>query len=75
MNETDYHARREERIRYALAKQVPAMRFGVEIHTDYGTLSFYDSDAQRIATLAKTLLERQLKRLSAAKAKPVTRLR
>jgi len=75
MNDDSYRTRREDRIRYALSKQVPAMGFGVYIHTDYGTLSFYDTDAQRIAKLAKTLLERQLRRLTAAKAKPVTRLR
>ena len=38
------------------------MRFSVEIHTDYGTLCFYYKDAMRIASLAQTLLERQLKR-------------
>jgi len=73
MNDTSYRTRREDRIRYALSKQVPAMRFTVEIHTDYGTLSFYDNDAKRIASLAQTLLERQLKRLCTTKPNAVTR--
>jgi len=36
-----YCISREERIRYALSKQVPAMRMNVEIHTEYGLLHFH----------------------------------
>jgi hypothetical protein len=66
---------REERIRYALSKQVPAMRMNVEIHTDYGTLHFHYKDARRIANLAQTLLEQQLKRIAVANAKASCRRR
>ena len=66
---------REARIRYALSKQVPAMRMNVEIHTEYGTLHFHYKDARRIADLAQTLLEQQLKRIVATNAKAACRRR
>lgn len=72
-NEANDRISREDRIRYALSKQVPAMRMTVEIHTSYGTLHFHYKDAQRIASLVQTLLERQLKRISAANAKAASR--
>lgn len=68
-NEAHDRISREERIRYALSKQVPAMRMNVEIHTSYGTLHFHYKDAQRIASLAQTLLERQLRRITAENTK------
>lgn len=74
MNDDSYLASRQDRIHYALAKQVPTLRMNVEIHTCYGPLFFHYQDAQRIASLVQTLLERQLKRLS-TKPKAATRRR
>ncbi len=70
-----YRICRAERIRYALAHQVPAMRMNVEIRTDCGTLYFHYKDARRMAELAKQLLEQQLKRITATNAKASCRRR
>ncbi len=66
---------REERIRHALAHQVPAMRMNVEIRTHSGTLYFHYKDARRMAELAKLLLEQQLKRVCGTNAKASRRRR
>ena len=49
-----------ERIRYALAKQVPAMECGFTIQTSYGELRIEANDAPRFAALARTTLQKQL---------------
>jgi hypothetical protein len=74
-NEAADHISREDRIHYALAKQVPAMRMNVEIHTSHGTLHFHYKDAQRIANLVQTLLERQLRHIRVANARAASRPR
>lgn len=47
----------ELELEYALAKQVPAMRYHVTLGTDYGDLTLEGSDAERIAELVQKLLE------------------
>lgn len=48
---------------YALAKQVPAMASGFNIHTSYGDIEIDGEDAQHIASAVRAVLERKLKRL------------
>ncbi len=68
MKDLDAHRRQyEDTIRYALDKQIPAIRFTVEIQTEYGPLCFYYKDAMRIASLAERLLKQQLKRSTNAR--------
>ena len=47
-------------ITYALAKQVPAMRYRVTRDTDYGSLTLEGPDAEQIAALVQKLLEAKL---------------
>ena len=53
----------EERVFYALAKQVPAMRSEVTLHGNYGEFTLYDQDAARVAAVAEKILRRKLKQL------------
>ena len=53
----------ELRLRYALAKQVPDMRRGVTLHTNYGDVTLCERDAERVAALVCKLLETRLRRL------------
>ncbi len=50
-------------IGYALSKQVPDLRRGVRLHTNYGELVLEGRDAERVATLVQRLLEAQWRRL------------
>lgn len=45
---------------YALAKQIPAMRYRVTLETDYGALTLEGRDAEKIAALCEKLLRRKL---------------
>ena len=45
-----------ESLRYALAKQVPAMERGFTIHTSYGDIEIDAEDAGRLAELTRTIL-------------------
>ncbi len=49
-------------LRYALAKQVRAIAYGVTLHCDYGDLRLEGHDAEKIALLVKKLLTAQLKK-------------
>lgn len=53
----------EDEIRYALAKQVPAMETEVILHTNYGEVPLYDEDAALVAILVRHLLQEKLRRL------------
>jgi hypothetical protein len=54
---------KEERVRYALAKQVPAMRTEVTLHTSYGEFTLYEEDAARVAAVVEKIMQRKLKEL------------
>jgi hypothetical protein len=54
---------KEERVRYALAKQVPAMRTEVTLHTSYGEFTLYEEDAARVAAVVEKIMQRKLKQL------------
>jgi len=56
-------ATQEERLRYALAKQVPAMRREVTLHTCYGEFALYEEDAARVAAVVEKIMQRKLKQL------------
>ncbi len=58
----------ERLLRYALAKQVPDMGRGVTLQTNYGDVTLYERDAERIAALVRKLLEARLRRLERAAA-------
>ncbi|KWE77265.1 hypothetical protein WL78_00445 [Burkholderia ubonensis] len=49
-------------LRYALAKQVPAMERGFTIQTSYGDLVIDAEDAGRFAALARVILGDKLAR-------------
>lgn len=53
----------ELELEYALAKQVPAMRYRVTLETDYGDLTLEGRDAERIAVLVRKLLEAKRRKL------------
>lgn len=53
----------EQRVRYALAKQVPAMRTEVTLHTSYGEFTLYEEDAARVAAVVEKIMQRKLKQL------------
>jgi hypothetical protein len=56
-------ATQEERVRYALAKQVPAMQEEVTLHTSYGELTLYEEDAARVAAVVEKIMQKKLKQL------------
>ena len=45
-------------IRYALAKQVRAIAYGVTLHCDYGDLRLEGHDAEKVAALVQKLLSK-----------------
>jgi hypothetical protein len=49
-------------IRYALAKQVRAIAYGVTLHCDYGDLRLEGHDAEKVAALVQKLLTAQLQK-------------
>lgn len=55
-----------DQIRYALAKQVPAMERGFTIGTSYGDLVIDPEDAEDFAALAKIILQARLAKLEAS---------
>jgi ribosomal protein S19E (S16A) len=50
-------------LNYALSRHVPAMKRRVRIHTGYGSVEFYGTQARRIAALCGEILRRRLQRL------------
>lgn len=50
-------------LRYALSCHVPAMKRRVRIHTGYGSVDFYGTQARKIAALCEEMLRRKLERL------------
>lgn len=52
-----------DELRYALSKQVPDMRRGVTLHTNYGDVTLYERDAEQVAALVQRLLEVRLRKL------------
>jgi hypothetical protein len=56
----------QERISYALAKQVPAMARGFTISTSYGDIEVDADDAEQFQRLAKLMLTQQLANAIAA---------
>ena len=56
----------QERISYALAKQVPAMERGFTISTSYGDIQFDAEDAEAFQRLAKRMLTQKLANAIAA---------
>ena len=56
----------QERISYALAKQVPAMERGFTISTSYGDIQIDAEDAEPFQRLAKLMLTQKLANAIAA---------
>ncbi len=56
----------QERISYALAKQVPAMARGFTISTSYGDIRIEADDAEPFQRLAKLMLNQKLANAIAA---------
>lgn len=56
----------QERISYALAKQVPAMECGFTISTSYGDIQITAEDAEQFQRLAKRMLNQKLANAIAA---------
>ncbi len=56
----------QERISYALAKQVPAMERGFTISTSYGDIQIDAEDAEAFQRLAKLMLTQKLTNAVAA---------
>ena len=56
----------QERISYALAKQVPAMERGFTISTSYGDIQIDAGDAEPFQRLAKLMLTQKLANAIAA---------
>ena len=56
----------QERISYALAKQVPAMERGLTISTSYGDIWIDADDAEPFQRLAKLMLNQKLANAIAA---------
>lgn len=50
----------QERLSYALAKQVPAMECGFTISTSYGDIEIVAEDAEQFQRLAKRMLNQKL---------------
>lgn len=51
------------KIHYAIAKQIPSLSSQIVINTNYGELSFYDEDAQRIQKLLEKISLENLEKL------------
>lgn len=56
-------------LRYALAKQVPEMRYGLTLGTTHGSLVLVGSDAAQVADLVEKLLRAKLKRVEREEGK------
>ena len=56
----------QERLSYALAKQVPAMARGFTISTSYGDIEIAAEDAEQFQRLAKPMLNQKLANAIAA---------
>ena len=56
----------QERISYALSKQVPAMERGFTISTSYGDIEVDAEDAEQFQRLAKLMLNQKLANAIAA---------
>ena len=56
----------QERLSYALAKQVPAMASGFTISTSYGDVEIAADDAEAFQRLAKLMLSQKLANAIAA---------
>lgn len=50
-------------LRYALSRDIPAMKRHVRIQTGYGSVEFYGTQACKIAALCEELLRRRLRRI------------
>lgn len=50
----------EQRLTYALAKQVPSMLWGVTISTSYGDIQLQGSDAVLVMALVRRILTAKL---------------
>ena len=50
-------------LNYALSRHIPAMKRHVRIHTGYGAVEFYGTQARRIAALCEEILRRRLQRI------------
>lgn len=59
-----------EALSYARSKQVPDMRSGVRIDTNYGVLELGEQDSQAVAALVQMLLETKLNAMDAKSAMP-----
>ena len=59
-----------DELRYALAKQVPDLAWGVILETGYGTLRLTGRDAERVAALVRRLLEARLRAAERGSAHP-----
>ncbi len=53
-------SKEQERLSYALAKQVPAMERGFTISTSYGDIEVDAEDAEQFQRLAKLMLNQKL---------------
>jgi hypothetical protein len=69
----EYEIDREESITHALAHQIPSMHAEVILRTPYGCTTLYHRDAQRVAAIAKTALEKQLRFVLSRKTKAAAR--
>lgn len=56
----------QERLSYALAKQVPAMARGFTISTSYGDIEVDSEDAEQFQRMAKLMLNQKLANAIAA---------
>jgi hypothetical protein len=55
-------------VEYALAKQIPAMRNEVVLHTPYGDIVLWEEDAARVAKVVQRIMEVKHRRLMAKAA-------
>lgn len=52
-------------IKYSLAKQVPDMKQGFSIQTNYGSIQIDSSEASEVAAVVEVVLQSRLARLKA----------
>jgi hypothetical protein len=50
-------------MRYALSRDIPAMKRHVRIQTGYGSVEFDGTQARKVAALCEELLRRRLQRM------------
>lgn len=63
INASDELALQIADLRYALSRDIPAMKRHVRIQTGYGSVEFYGTQARKIAALCEELLRRRLQRV------------